>query len=139
MSAAGALTRRLANPPLRAVLASPLHRLCSGSLLVLSYTGRRSGRAHSIPLQYAHVAGELALVAGNASHKTWWRNFLTPAPVMVTIGGRRRRAVAEVARGPRRSAALVAFRARFPRTTLGDDFEIVRLRLDGAPPEDGSL
>jgi deazaflavin-dependent oxidoreductase (nitroreductase family) len=132
-TASASLTRHLANPPLRAVLRSPLHRVCSGSLLVLSYTGRHSGKWYSIPLQYAVAGDELVLVAAHASDKAWWRNFAEAAPVTITLGGHRRRAVAELAHGLPQSSGLAAFRARFPRTLLGDDFEVVRLRLDDEP------
>ena len=132
MSASALLTRRVANPLLRVVLSSPLHRPLSRTLLVLSYIGWRSGRRRATPVQYARFGDDLALVAARASHKSWWRNFRDPAPVTITLRGRRQRAVAEVLRGDERNAALSAFRARYPRARLGDDFEVIRVRLEHA-------
>ena len=40
------------NPLVRAVLRSPAHRLLSGSVLLLTYTGRRSATRYTIPVQY---------------------------------------------------------------------------------------
>jgi deazaflavin-dependent oxidoreductase (nitroreductase family) len=132
MSASAPLTRRVANPLLRVVLSSPLHRPLSRTLLVLSYIGRRSGRRRSTPVQYARFGDDLALVAARASHKSWWRNFRDPAPVTITLRGLRHRAVAEVLRGDQRNAGLSAFIARYPRARLGDDFEVIRVRLEHA-------
>ena len=132
MSASAFLTRRVANPLLRFVLSSPLHRPLSRSLLVLSYIGRRSGRRRATPVQYAPFGDDLALVAARASHKSWWRNFRDPAPVMITLRGRRDRAVAEVLRGDERNAGLSAFLTRYPRARLEDDFEVIRVRLEHA-------
>jgi deazaflavin-dependent oxidoreductase (nitroreductase family) len=132
MSPSALLTRRVANPLLRVVLSSPLHRPLSRTLLVLSYIGRRSGRRRATPVQYARFGDDLALVAARASHKSWWRNFRDPAPVTITLRGRQQRAIAEVLRGDERNAGLSAFRARYPRARLEDDFEVVRVRVEHA-------
>src|SRR5438270_448915 len=132
MSASALLTRGVANPLLRVVLSLPLHRPLSGSLLVVSYIGRRTGRRLAIPVQYAPFGDDLVLVAARASHKSWWRNFRDPAPVTITLRGRRQRAIAEVLGGDERNAGLSAFRARYPRARLGDDFEVIRIRLQDA-------
>jgi deazaflavin-dependent oxidoreductase (nitroreductase family) len=101
-------------------------------VLVLSYIGRRSGRRRATPVQYARFGDDLALVAARSSHKSWWRNFRDPAPVTITLRGRRQRAIAEVLRGDERNAGLSAFRARYPRARLEDDFEVVGVRLEHA-------
>jgi deazaflavin-dependent oxidoreductase (nitroreductase family) len=132
MSASALLTRRVANPLLRVVLSSPLHRPLSRTVLVLSYIGWRSGRRRATPVQYARFGDDLALVAARASHKSWWRNLRDPAPVTITLRGRRQRAVAEVLRGDERNAGLSAFRARYQRARLGDYFEVIRVRLEHA-------
>jgi len=40
------------NPLMRALLRSPLHGLLSGMLMLLSYTGRKSGKVYTIPIGY---------------------------------------------------------------------------------------
>jgi hypothetical protein len=47
------MMNRLVNPIVRMILRSPVHRLLSGSLAVMTYTGRKSGRRHSLPVMYA--------------------------------------------------------------------------------------
>jgi hypothetical protein len=44
---------RLVNPVVHLLLRSPLHRLLSGSLVILTYQGRKSGRWRSLPCMYA--------------------------------------------------------------------------------------
>lgn len=136
MTASALFTRRVGNPLVRFVLSSPLHRPLSGSLLVLSYIGRRSGRRRAIPVQWAPFGDDLALVAARAARKSWWRNFRDPAPVVITLRGRRNRAIAEVLRGEERDAGVSAFRGRYPRVRIEDDFEVVRVRLEHAGEND---
>ncbi len=51
---------RALNPLMRALLRSPFHGLLSGMLMLLSYTGRKSGRTYTIPIGYFDWdAGEL--------------------------------------------------------------------------------
>jgi len=63
--------RRLANRCVIGLLRSPLHRLASGSLLLITYRGRRSGRQFTIPVMYAERDGVLTIFVGNAEQKVW--------------------------------------------------------------------
>jgi len=101
-----------------AVLRSPLHGLMSKSLLVLEYTGRRSGKSYELPLQYIDDGGLLYIWAGSAETKTWWRNFEAPAAARVTLRGRNLDAKALLVDGvERRAEVLRAYLERFPYTT----------------------
>ncbi len=75
------------NPPMRALLRSPLHGLASASLCLLSYTGRRSGRAFTTPLSFMREGNLVRLLS---SHETrWWLNFRHgPVEVEVEIARR---------------------------------------------------
>ena len=42
-----------------ALLRSPAHRLLSGMAIELRYTGRRSGRQFTLPVQYAREGNRL--------------------------------------------------------------------------------
>ena len=100
------------------VLRSPLHRMMSKSLLVLTYAGRRSGMVYELPLQYLDVDGRLVIWAGNATEKTWWRNFETPAAVSVRLRGQDVDAKASLVDDPtQRITALRAYLDRYPITT----------------------
>jgi hypothetical protein len=78
---------RVVNPVVRLVLCSPLHPLLSRYLLLLTVTGRTTGRTWTLPLQYAERAGAIWIVPGNPAHKRWWRNLAGEAPATLTIRG----------------------------------------------------
>ena len=71
------------------LLRSPLHGLASGSLLLLSYRGRRSGRRFTVPVMYAQTAGDLVVFVGHPERKSWWRNLRGGAQVEVRLRGGR--------------------------------------------------
>ena len=79
-----------------AILRSRAHRLLSGMAIELSYTGRRSGRRLSLPVQYVRDGERLIVAVQDSSTKTWWRNFETPREVDVRLRGRIRAGTAIV-------------------------------------------
>jgi deazaflavin-dependent oxidoreductase (nitroreductase family) len=79
-----------------ALLRSPAHRLLSGMVIELRYTGRRSGREFALPVQYVRDGDRLLLAVQDAPAKTWWRNFRTPQDVSVRLRGKIRHATAHI-------------------------------------------
>jgi deazaflavin-dependent oxidoreductase (nitroreductase family) len=79
--------QRLGNLFVIALLRSPLHRMLSGSLLLISYRGRRSGRHFTIPVMYAEREGTLTILVGHPARKKWWRNLRGGAEVEVRLRG----------------------------------------------------
>lgn len=88
----------LLNPIVKRLLNSPLHGLMSGSVLVLYFTGRRSGIARSTPVRYLERGDELLLLTDRSGG--WWPNFKTPAAVTVQLRGHRKSGEASVAIAP---------------------------------------
>jgi F420H(2)-dependent quinone reductase len=78
---------RFINPFVKAVLRSRFHGLLSASLVLLTYTGRRSGRRYTLPVMYARQENDIIIFAGQAQKKSWWRSLLTPAPVELMLQG----------------------------------------------------
>lgn len=74
-----------------AVLRSPAHRLLSGALLLLTFRGRRSGRAYTLPLLYARQGDDLLLVALHPHGQSWWRNVAGGAEVELLLERRQLR------------------------------------------------
>jgi hypothetical protein len=97
------------------LLRSPLHRLASGSLLLITYRGRSSGRRFTIPVMYAERGGTLTIFVGHPERKKWWWNVRVGAEVEVRLRGRRLRGQAEVVRD---SAAVETYVARYPRARM---------------------
>ena len=112
---------RVVNPVVRTVLRSPLHRLLGRHLLLLSYTGRRSGRSYVLPVMYCRSGDDLVVVAGQHESKTWWRNFgLDPQEITVVVSGReQRRTARRLAAGDGGyDVAIRAYQQAFPRAKL---------------------
>jgi deazaflavin-dependent oxidoreductase (nitroreductase family) len=104
--------QRLGNVFVIGLLCSPFHRLASGSLLLITYRGRRSGRAFTIPVMYAEREGTLTIFVGHPERKRWWRNLHGGAEVEVRLRGRRLRAHAEVVED---GAAVDSYLDRYPK------------------------
>jgi F420H(2)-dependent quinone reductase len=90
-----ALLNRTGNPLVRALLRSPLHVLLSRNLALVTYTGRRSGREHTIPVGYTLDGDRVRVVVGVPERKRWWRNLRGGAPVRVRLRGGERSGHAE--------------------------------------------
>jgi len=88
-------TTRL-NPLVAWLLRSPLHRLLDGGLMLITVTGRRSGRRYTIPVGYQRDGDVLHVLVSKARRKQWWRNYREPAPVEVQLRGERWRGTARV-------------------------------------------
>lgn len=69
------------------------------SLLLITVTGRRTGRRYRLPVQYARDGGALWILVGDHVAKTWWRNLTTAAPVEVRLRGARLAGVARAVDG----------------------------------------
>ncbi|WP_446225529.1 nitroreductase/quinone reductase family protein [Nocardia sp. IBHARD005] len=58
------------------------------SFAQISYTGRRSGRTFTTPVNYRRSGDEYLIGAAMPDKKKWWRNFLDAgAPVTLRIDG----------------------------------------------------
>ena len=135
---AGAWARaHLVNPVVRVLLRSRAHGLLSGSMLLLDYGGRRSGRRYVLPVMYTAVGVDLVVVAGQHESKTWWRGFdATPTEVSVCLAGQLRGASASrLAPGtPEEGEARLAYQARFPRAPVEPGAPVLALTPAGARP-----
>jgi hypothetical protein len=61
------------NPPMRALLRSPIHGVASKHLCILSYRGRRTGRKFETPLSFMRVGNLVRLLSSRETR--WWLNF----------------------------------------------------------------
>lgn len=84
------------NPLVMALLRSRFHGLASKALLVVSWSGRKSGRRFSIPTGYQRDAGDVVVLLSKPGAKTWWKNFRSPWPADLLIEGREHTAMGEL-------------------------------------------
>jgi deazaflavin-dependent oxidoreductase (nitroreductase family) len=85
---AGFVFHRVTNPFVRFILCSRLHSMLSGRLIVITYTGKKTGMNYTLPVQYAKSDDELIVVAGYHQHKKWWRNLRQQSTIMVCYRGK---------------------------------------------------
>jgi deazaflavin-dependent oxidoreductase (nitroreductase family) len=95
-------------------------RLASGApICLLTATGRRTRRSHTVPLVYLADGNDLVVVAsrgGMSTHPAWYLNVLAHPDVVVEVDGAKRRATARVATAEERERlwpALVAMYVHF--------------------------
>jgi hypothetical protein len=101
----------VANIFVRALLRSPLHGLMSKTLLLLTYTGRKSGKHYQLPVGYRRDGRIVTLVAGNP----WWVNVRGGAPVTLRLAGAELRGFAAPIEEKRQAEdALMAFIEKMP-------------------------
>jgi membrane protease YdiL (CAAX protease family) len=117
------------------LLRSPLAGAVDSSLLLLSVRGRRSGRAITLPVQYAAGDDAIWVWPAHPEAKTWWRNLTLAAPVRLRLLGQDLDAAAQALEGDQQPAeverGLRAWAARFPRAAASSGF--------GGPPPAGGI
>jgi hypothetical protein len=98
---------RTMNPALSMLLRSPAHRLASGRLALITYTGRKSGREYTIPVLYRDRGEEITIAVGWPERKVWWRNLTgSGGPVRLVVEGEEVRGHAVATREPGRDALV---------------------------------
>ncbi|GAA3158464.1 hypothetical protein GCM10010531_07350 [Blastococcus jejuensis] len=96
------LMRWVVNPVVRSLARSPAAGV-TGAVLLLEFTGRRSGRQLSVPVLARPHAGALYAL----TDASWALNFTGGASVTVTARGRRWAARGELVEDPAETAAVV--------------------------------
>lgn len=109
------------------LLRSRLHALLSRRTMLLSFTGRKSGKLYVAVVRYVRE-GDLVTCYTDSK---WWINLRDNATVELLIGGQTRAGVAEVVEDP---AAVADSLTAFLHTTPGDSkYYGVRRDADGLP------
>ena len=80
------------------LLESPLHSFLSKNMLVITYTGRKSGKAFSLPVNYLLDDGLEGGLLYTASQKdrVWWRNLRAGKPISLRLRGQDVKAIPTV-------------------------------------------
>jgi deazaflavin-dependent oxidoreductase (nitroreductase family) len=75
---------RIVNVPMRTVLGMPFPTPLGGNLMLISYTGRKTGKAYRQPVSYARD-GDVLLTPGGGR---WTLNLRDGRPVRLRLRGR---------------------------------------------------
>ena len=89
----------------------------AGNMLLLTTTGRRSGREHTAPMMYKGRGETCFVIASNAGakeHPDWYLNLLADPQVIVERRGERYEAIARTATGEEREAMWAALLRTHP-------------------------
>jgi deazaflavin-dependent oxidoreductase (nitroreductase family) len=100
----------------RVLYAIGLGWLVGRIVLLLTTTGRKSGKKRVTPLQYEEIDGSYYLGAARGLKADWLRNLQANPQVEIRVGTRRFQGCAEVVTDPARFADFMEVRlARHPR------------------------
>src|SRR5579875_734554 len=99
---------RAVNVPMRAVLGLPFATPLSGNLMLISYTGRKTGKAYRQPVSYARD-GETLLTPGGGR---WTLNLGGGRPVRIRLRGSEVTARPELVTDPAEVERLLGVIAR---------------------------
>ncbi|HEY1701833.1 MAG TPA: nitroreductase/quinone reductase family protein [Trebonia sp.] len=95
---------RAVNVPMRAVLGLPVPTPLGANLMLISYTGRKTGRAYRQPVSYARDGDRLLTPGGGR----WTLNLRDGRTVSIRIRGRDRTARPELVTDPAEVERLLA-------------------------------
>ena len=91
--------------------------LFGARVLLLTTTGRKSGKRYTTPLTYLEDGENLVVIASNGGADTdpnWWRNLRADPQAMVQVGPQHKELHAEAALGAERDRLWSAVIARYP-------------------------
>lgn len=73
----------IVNRTMKLILRSPLHGMVSKSVLLISFTGRKSGKTYTTPVSYSQFGDQVHIF----THSTWWKNLRSGTPVSLRLRG----------------------------------------------------
>ena len=73
------------------VLRSPVHGMVSKTILLITFTGRKSGKTYTTPVDYSQDGDQVTIF----THADWWKNLRGEAPVTLRIRGRELQGLAQ--------------------------------------------
>lgn len=80
------------NSAMKFVLRSPVHGIVSKTVLLITFTGRKSGKTYTTPVDYSQTGDQVTIF----THADWWKNLRGGAPVSLRLRGRELAGQAEV-------------------------------------------
>ena len=115
------------NKVMTGMLRSPLHRVVSGSIMLITFTGCKSGKSYTTPISYTLDNGQVTAF----THAKWWRNLVGGAPVTLNIKNKEYQGHADVVADDKEVVAtgLQAFLRKVPsdakyyKVNIGEDGE----------------
>ncbi len=121
------------NPLVRLILRSPLHGWLSQGIMLITYTGEKSGKEYTLPVSYLQDGDNVYVIPGMPEKKVWWHNIHANTPVKLTLRGREISAMADLL-NPEQDVDIMtrALGLIFQKMTAGAGLYRVRKEADGS-------
>jgi hypothetical protein len=94
---------KLINPIVKTILRSPLHRMLSRHFMLISFTGRKTGKRYTTPTASLREQDMIYLATGTR----WWKNLQGGATVSLVVAGQRLQGDADVITDPSEVAQYI--------------------------------
>lgn len=116
-----------------ALLRSPLHGMLGGNMMLITFTGRKSGKTFTTPINFLRVKDENGeyLLTTSQRNRTWWRNLRDGAAVTLRLNGKDMAARAEAFEDETQILAL--FQVYFQKAPQMAKYFGVNLGANGQP------
>jgi deazaflavin-dependent oxidoreductase (nitroreductase family) len=79
------------NSAMKFVLRSPVHGMVSKSILLITFSGRKSGKIYTTPVSYSQSGDQVSIF----THANWWKNLRSSPSVTLRIRGQELQGLAE--------------------------------------------
>jgi hypothetical protein len=79
------------NKAMEFVLRSPAHSIVSKTVVLITFTGCKSGKTYTTPVSYSQSGDQVSIF----THANWWKNLRGGMPVILRIQGRAVQGLAE--------------------------------------------
>ena len=79
------------NNTMKFMLRSPMHRLVSKNILLITFTGCKSGKTYTTPVCYSQEGNQIYIF----THARWWKNLCNCTSVTLRLRGREVQGVPE--------------------------------------------
>ena len=71
------------NNTVKVVLRSPVHGMVSSTLMLITFTGRKTGKKYTTPVSYSQYGNQVRIF----THAGWWKNLCGGKPVTLRLRG----------------------------------------------------
>lgn len=114
------------NPIITELLRSPFHAFISKNMLLITFTGRKSGKSFTTPTNYVRDGDDVIVISYR--HRTWWKNLRDGAPVTMRLAGKDCAGIGQVFEDDRSvTDNLLAYLEKVPQVA-----KYMQVRLDPA-------
>lgn len=112
------------------LLRSPFHRMVSNSIMLITFTGRKSGKIYTTPISYSRQGEQIIAF----THSPWWKNLRDGALVTLRLQGRDQQGYAKAVADDL-ATILPYLRIHLQQVQRDARFYAVKIDANGQPNE----